>query len=296
MTRPMDLARLGAARALDVAVAGLDRARERVGDARRTAAFLSGRLRFSPREDDVWVATYPRSGTTWVQYMLVLLTAEPTPDFRHIQEISPWYERSLAVGSMSPEDFERLPSPRVLKTHLVPGWLPAVGRFVHVVRDVVDVARSYFHFYRTHLGFRDDLDAFMERFVEGRLQYGSWHDHGARWQRPRPGQQVLEVRYESLVSDCAAELDRIARFLGVPASADRIDSVVTRTRFGEMKRIEAKFDHATTVLLERGITPGGFIRRGPDQPDDALPGRWISELRARAIEIRNPVHLPAFLH
>jgi hypothetical protein len=45
--------------------------------------------RYSPRSDDIVIATYPKCGTTWMQRivgMLVFQTAEPMP----IMQISPW--------------------------------------------------------------------------------------------------------------------------------------------------------------------------------------------------------------
>ena len=48
--------------------------------------------RYTPRSDDIVIATYPKCGTTWMQRivgMLVFQTAEPMP----IMQISPWIDR-----------------------------------------------------------------------------------------------------------------------------------------------------------------------------------------------------------
>jgi hypothetical protein len=286
-----------AATALAATANGLDRLSDRLGDARRTAAFLAGHLQFAPRSDDIYIATYPRSGTTWMQYMLHLLIRDDSDGFEHIGEVSPWFERSLAIGSMRARDFERFDSPRIFKTHLVPRWLPSTGRFVWIVRDVVDVAVSYFQFHRRLLGFEGDEAEFLEAFVGGRLQYGSWHDHTARWRSPRPGQQVLPIRYEDLVADAAGTLRAVADFLALSPSDERIAAVVRQASFDNMKRLEAKFDHATAVLLERGMHRGGFIRRGPASGPSSPPEGWDTTLRGKAADRPSgPIRLPLFLH
>jgi len=78
------------------------------------------RLEFVPRPDDVFIVTYPRSGTTWMQMILYQLTTDGDMDFPHIYEYCPWFERS----SRSALGFEARPSPRLFKSHLTYGKIP----------------------------------------------------------------------------------------------------------------------------------------------------------------------------
>src|SRR5207249_11559783 len=71
-------------------------------------------LEFVPRTDDVFIVTYPRSGTTWMQMILYQLTTDGNMDFTHIAEYCPWFEKSLR----SARGFETRPSPRLFKSHL----------------------------------------------------------------------------------------------------------------------------------------------------------------------------------
>lgn len=279
--------------ALGLGVAAIDGLDAGLGDLRRTAAFARGRVLWQPRASDVFVATYPRSGTTWMLYMLHLLV-RPEVEFGHIGDACPWLERSLAVGSTSPEALARLPSPRILKTHLLRQWLPRQGRFVVIVRDPADVAASYYALYRAYLGYQGTLDEFLARFVAGRVQYGSYWAHVGGWARA-PGDVHL-VRYEALRADPAGELGRVAAFAGLPTDPARIAAAVEGASLLRMKALEERFDHATAILRERGVQPRSFIGRG-EGAGGALSAEQRASLEAAGREPpRSIPWLPAFLH
>jgi len=281
-------------------VASIDRMEATLGDVRRTAAFLRGHVLFRPRPDDLYVATYPRSGTTWMQFMLHRLV-RPEVEFRHINDVCPWFERSLAVGSVEPEQLERLPSPRIFKTHLPRAWLPAQGRFVVVVRDPADVALSYHRLYRDYLGFDGSFDAFLARFERGAVQYGSYWTHVGQWQRAAERERgVVVLRYEQLRRDPAGELRRVAEMAGLSTDPERIAAAVEGASLSRMKALEAKFDHATALLRERGVRAEQFIGQGrvgsgAQTLSDAQRAR-IDAAGRRGIGRHVPWRLPAFLH
>lgn len=283
---------------LGLGVASIERLEAGLGDLRRTAAFVGGRLRFEPRPDDVYVATYPRSGTTWMQFLLHQL-ARPGVEFGHINDVCPWFERSLAVGSITPEALAELPSPRIFKTHLLRQWLPPVGRFVVIVRDPADVAMSYYALHRAYLGFDGSLDEFLARFVAGRVQYGSWWNHVRGWQQHAAEQSVHVLRYEALRADPTAELRRVAVFAGLPHDDASIAAAVEGASLSRMKALEERFDHATSLLLERGVRPRSFIGRG-QAGGQALTAEQRARLEAAGQRTSGwpstARWLPAFLH
>lgn len=262
----------------------LDRTREGLADVHRVTRFLRGRLAFVPRADDIYVVTYPRSGTTWMVYMLHLLVHPGRTEFEHINEVCPWFERSLSIGSHRAEDFEAVPSPRVFKSHLPWGWLPRPGRYVYVVRDGRDVAASYYQFYRRYLGFTGAFDDFFERFLDGQLQYRGWFEHVQGWRAHGGDPDVCVVEYEALERDPAQVLGEVARFLGLRVDTSAIQAAVQGASMEKMKAIEARFDHATALLIERGVQRGAFIggrgerRAGLDARQEAA----FSERASRA--------------
>jgi len=297
-TKTQPPAKKTASRALSVATGALDVAIRNLDNARRIAKFLRGRMELEVRESDVFISSYPRSGTTLTQWILYLLAHEGQPEPAHLTKVSPWFERSLAIGELRASDFRRFPSPRVFKSHLPRQWLPDGARYIYVERDGLDVLISYFHFYRAYLGFEGTLDDFHRRFVEGRVQYGSWFEHVAGWREKASDADVLIVRYEDLLDDRKAEIERIVDFLGWECGERSVDRAVIESSFDAMKQRESIFDHATALLLERGVKPQSFLRAGQTgRGADALTEAQVREIRERSSKGRRLAirGLPAFL-
>lgn len=276
---------------------GLDRARALLGDASRTVKFLRGRAAFAPRPGDVFIASYPRSGTTWLQAIAYLVASGSEElDFDHISDVAPWWERSLAYRSDAAARFAAMGSPRIFKTHLHRGWLPPGARAVYVERDPADVAVSYYHLYRDYLGFEGGLEDFVARFIAGEVQYGRWADHVASW---AGGPGVVRLFYEDLRRDPRPAIRQIAALLGVPVSSERVEAVVRATGFERMRAEQRKFDHLGEVGRQLGMRGGRFVRRGAVGESRRLIGEEQQRrLRTGAARRARPSlwRLPTFLH
>jgi methylamine dehydrogenase accessory protein MauD len=214
---------------------------------------------FVPRADDIFIVTYPRSGTTWVQMILYQLTTEGKMDFPHITTVCPWFERSLKDATT----YDALPAPRVFKSHLSYRKVPkGPCKYIYVVRDGKDVAVSYYHFYTTHMGFQGTFDEFFQRFLGGRVGGGSWFRHVRGWWEHRDDPNVLLLRYEDLAADLPGELRRVAAFCGLEVTPERWPGILERCSFAFMKRHESQFDPLTAMLYEQGFRPRAFLRQG----------------------------------
>jgi peroxiredoxin len=161
---------------------------------------LSGKLqmfelkhfKLVPRPDDIFIVTYPRSGTTWMQMILYQLTSDGNMEIPHIAEHCPWFERS----ARSAEDLEKRKPPRIFKSHLSFGDIPkGPGRYIYVARDGRDVAVSYYNLYRNYNGYKGTFAEFFEEFMKGKVIYGSWFKHVKGWWKHRNDLNVLWLSY-----------------------------------------------------------------------------------------------------
>lgn len=225
---------------------------------------------FVPRSDDIYIVTYPRSGTTWLQMILYQLTTNGNMNFTHISQYIPWLERALLTGRR----LNHLPSPRVFKTHWhlskIKRW---PGKAIYVYRDGKDVAVSYFHFYRVYLGFDGAFEEFFDLFLSGRVQYGAWFQHvrDARQYRSEPN--TFFLKYENLIDHPDDSIKDIVKFCGLDATQEEYSRAIERSSFEFMSEHETKFDHSTEIWWERIQTRGRFMRSGK-------VGDWKNQLNS----------------
>lgn len=210
--------------------------------------FQKCRLEFTPCDDDIFIVTYPRSGTTWLQMILYQLISDGEMDFSHIQEKAPWFERAIRQES----DLSQLASPRIFKSHLQYRFIPrGQCRYIYVIRDGRDVAVSYFFLHRAHNGFSGSFDDFWPLFCSGQLAFGSWFDHVRAWQANRAGLNVLYLRYEALKVNPTAAIQNIATFCALPLDQARLERTVERSSLEYMKAHAGKFDFASQIIAEQ---------------------------------------------
>jgi hypothetical protein len=214
---------------------------------------------YVPRSDDVFVVTYPRSGTTWMQMILYQLTTDGRMDFPHIAEYCPWFEKS----SRSVGGFEMRPSPRIFKSHLPYSKIPkGPCKYIYVARDGKDVAVSNYHLHRMYLQYEGTFADFFEGFMRGKIGYGSWFQHVAGWWQHRHDPNVLFLTYEELSSDLETCLRRIVAFCGFEIAPERFPAIVARCSFAVMKAHECQFDPAMEWLWEKSVHLNSFLRAG----------------------------------
>ena len=206
------------------------------------------------RESDVFVVSYPRSGNTWVRFLLantIEHDAEQPIDFHSVHSVIPDY------GIREHRQFiEALAGPRIMKSHSA--FDRRFHRVIYLVRDGRDVMVSYYDYETKHQRFDGSFQDFL---LSSQLPYGLWADHVQSWLDAREGTDLLVVRYEDLLQDAQHELERMTRFVGIDSTPDVLESAVRRSAFDQMQKLEQ------TRGRPYGDTAYQFVRRG-------MAGQW----------------------
>lgn len=234
--------------------------------------------------DDTFLVSYPKSGNTWTRFLVGnLIHAEPAADFSNINIIIPDPE------ALSKNQMAKMPRPRIIKSHQY--FDPRYRNVLYVVRDPRDVALSQYHFHRKRKLIADDspLEAFVARFIAGETSvYGSWGENVASWLSTRQNDpRFLLLRYEDMMEDTMSELARLANFLGIDASAERLQLAVERSSSDRMRRLEKEQGHLWSSTREtrsdipfvRTAEAGGWKREMPESCTAQLEAAWSPLMR-----------------
>merc|ERR1719491_2461871 len=99
---------------------------------------------FQTRPSDVFIATYPKCGTTWVTQIVHQLRTGGHMDFGEISEVCPW--DILALDCMQDLDADQVGSFRVFKSHENADTIAKGASYIHVCRDPTDAFISFYRF------------------------------------------------------------------------------------------------------------------------------------------------------
>ncbi|XP_035657527.1 sulfotransferase 1A3-like isoform X2 [Branchiostoma floridae] len=217
---------------------------------------------FTVRDDDVFIITYPKSGTAWLQRIVSLLHFGgdvSKTDRKEQDELVPYFEQKVG-DSATFRKLTEVPSPRMMKSHLHFSHAPVQltqgkGKVIYVARNPKDLAVSYYHFHFlcSTLKTPTSWEQFLQEFVNGEVSRGAWHDHVLGWWKHQDLPNVLFLRYEDLQKNTRKEVEKVAEFLQWPVTPEVIDKVVEQSTFQKMAT-----NPATNKVAGKGAKSGVF--------------------------------------
>lgn len=226
----------------------------------RTAEGSAYAKAFRPRPSDVLIATYPKSGTTWMQQIVHGLRTAGDMDFDEITAVAPWIEMAHDMGIDL--DADHVARPRAFKTHWRGDEVPQGCRYIAVIRDPRDVAVSFFHFFEGWMFEADSIpfDTFVRDFFVPGSRSGRYWEHLLSWWEYRSRDDTLLLSFEDMKADLPGAVRRVAAFLRLDVPSETLEVATRQATIGFMKAHEPQFDdHLIRDLRDPvcGLPPGG---------------------------------------
>ena len=170
---------------------------------------------FLPRSDDILIATFPKSGTTWIQQICHGLRTSGDMTFDEITFVVPWIEMAHDLGLDS--NAEQVANPRCFKSHDTWEDIAKGARYIYVVRNPYDVAISMFNFMD---GWFIEpgtvaLEEFIPAFFAANYRERGYWRHLLSWWAQKDNPDVLFCAYENMKVDLPGTVKRIAEFMGI---------------------------------------------------------------------------------
>ncbi|MDA7493404.1 sulfotransferase domain-containing protein [Akkermansiaceae bacterium] len=198
-------------------------------------AYLYGRSYCSMGPDDVVLALFPKTGSTWIRFFLynLLTITERGNKLVTIDEMNAEMPEFANPNLFRSWTFNSCP--RVIKTHR-PRNVFLKGRpTVLVVRDPRDVVVSFYHYAnaKKELSFRGSVKEALHHPEMGLgyffNQYNSWRN-----------QADLVLRYEDLRNDGLVTFRKLVDYLKIPATDEHIELALERSNLSAMRQAQEK--------------------------------------------------------
>lgn len=245
---------------------------------------------FEFRDDDIVIATYAKSGTSWMQQIVSQLIFQGQADLP-VAEMSPWVDLRVPPKEVKLPAIAAQTHRRFLKTHLPVDALvfSEKVKYIYVGRDARDVMWSlHNHHTNANASWYNALnntpgrvgpeigtppESAAEYFThwldnEGAPFWPYWENVRSWWEL-RDLANVKLIHFADLKQDLPGQIAKIAAFLNIDVTPDTMVKILHHCSFDYMKN-----HAAASVPLGGAFWDGGaktFIHKGTN-------GRWRDAL------------------
>lgn len=252
----------------------------------------------------VWLASYPKSGNTWVRYFLHALLPAHSPGLNRMNSLTvgdaaaEWYAPFLKrpPSACTYEEMARARPQAIraiaaqardlvfVKTHnalVAHAGVPMIDASVtagviYIVRNPLDVVISLASF------LSKSLDEAIEEITRrgatmpasDRFAYqyfGSWAEHAESWTR-KPMRQLHVMRYEDMLEKPTETFGALARFLLMKPSEGELAAAIAASSFDKLRAEEEQHG-----FIEKPDTADRFFREG-------RAGQWRDALSVEQVD------------
>lgn len=253
---------------------------------------------FKAQPTDIFLATFPKCGTTWLKALIFATMNRSRYDFPSHPLLSasphdcvPFLDAYIFQNNPV-SSIHFLPSPRLFATHIPYDLLPnsmisSGSRFVYICRNPKDVLVSKWVFMNKarpkELPPLSLEDAF-ELFCKGVSHYGPFWDHVLGYWKAslESPEKILFLKYEEMMREPFVLLKRLAEFLGQPFSLEEesdgvVHEIIRLCSFENLSSLEVNKTKVKRFSNQLVIDNCDFFRKG-------RVGDWENHLTKEMIE------------
>lgn len=219
----------------------------------------------------VWLASYPKSGNTWVRLLLANYLArrdDPVPladlpKFALGDALAPLHQRQMPRGTPITNEKAVLAArtpmlqaltgdgrTHILKTHninqvvvgtpMIPAHMTRAA--IYILRNPLDLIISYGAHYgvppeQAALAIGSKTNQVLEGSGNVRQYLGRWSDHVKSWATERR-YPVLVLRYEDMIADTEVAFTNVLQRIGLDPDPARVAHAVEMSRFDKAQAQE----------------------------------------------------------
>ncbi|XP_031129531.1 cytosolic sulfotransferase 17-like [Ipomoea triloba] len=211
-----------------------------------TPAIQQAIAEFNPHPNDVILASFPKTGTTWLKSLLFSIINYSSRDSlvkNNPHALIPFLENDVYGESSKPISIMSNDTTRIFNTHipyqLLGKNIESSGcRVVYITRNPKDTLNSLWHFVNkwemTNVA-PWGMEEAVEKFCHGIVPDGPYYEHvlGYRIASFENPDKVFFVTYEELRKDTVTHVKRLAEFLSCPFADDdkKVEEIVKSCSF-----------------------------------------------------------------
>ena len=249
----------------------------------------------------IWVASYPKSGNTWVRSIIssLVYTEDGIFDFPSIKKIEQYPQKRFL--EYFTQDYNNI---HEIKKH----WITSQERInldtkikffkTHHLNCKVDnypftnkeCTRATIYIVRDPRNLIDSISNHFSKSIEESKKFlltskilspgkeielrggnvitylGSWKEHYKFW--TKDNENLLIIRYEDLIKNIHHEIDKIVKFLknfiNFEISDTKKENIIKSTSFEALKKIEENGKFTENVFVSRSNEKVKFFNKGPN--------------------------------
>ncbi|XP_063979031.1 luciferin sulfotransferase [Diachasmimorpha longicaudata] len=242
--------------------------------------FLGQKIRdMEVYEDDVWMVSYPRTGSHWAQEMVwcignnldyesaktPLLIRNPLLESSALMVTGKYVDFFSQFGN-SVENVEKMQRPRYIKSHLPWELLPQEiskkkPKIIYVARNPKDTCVSFYHYCKLMHDLEGTFEEFAELMVEDNAPMGPFWKHVLGFWNRKGGDNILFLTYEDMKKDQLAAIMQTAEFLEKTVTPEQAEELSKHLAFSKMAANPAI--NLESILTSNTNDPDTkFIRKG----------------------------------